>query len=77
MLVLTKVLILVWVEYGLGAWEQICIDLIRLSLNPCLGGIWSWSLKNRVEKCERQLIVLILVWVEYGLGVPRTAFLDP
>ena len=36
-------------------------------LNPCLGGIWSWSYGNYKFK-EAARRVLILVWVEYGLG---------
>ena len=37
------VLILLWVEYGLGALLGMP-RVMQSSLNPSLGGIWSWSL---------------------------------
>ena len=37
-----------------------------MSLNPSLGGIWSWRVKQNSPR--NKLIVLILLWVEYGLG---------
>ncbi len=55
-------------EYGLGhkpnssnckRWER--------SLNPCLGGIWSWTQWQVVPNRHRKS-ALILVRVEYGLG---------
>ena len=38
------VLILVWVEYGLGVINKYIKVMKKDSLNPCLGGIWSWSM---------------------------------
>ena len=37
------VLILVWVEYGLGGQDFYLLTEKWRGLNPCLGGIWSWS----------------------------------
>ena len=37
------VLILVWVEYGLGVMKKNFLLNAFSCLNPCLGGIWSWS----------------------------------
>ncbi len=46
-----EVLILVLVEYGLGATEmQSNVDTVK-SLNPCFGGIWSRRV-NFVYLCE-------------------------
>ena len=64
-----RVLILVWVEYGLGVYVDFTLVQIHLSLNPCLGGIWSWSTAGDSGAATAGN-VLILVWVEYGLGVP-------
>ena len=61
------VLILVWVEYGLGGKELIYSILRSICLNPCLGGIWSWSYTFQTSTVNLDT-VLILVWVEYGLG---------
>ena len=43
---LAVVLILVWVEYGLGDWYVLQVHNNKDSLNPCLGGIWSWRIQK-------------------------------
>ena len=62
------VLILLWVEYGLGAktiplFVVILIVLILLWVEYGLG-VHFWELYHLKAN------VLILLWVEYGLGVP-------
>ena len=43
------------------------LSAFMLSLNPSLGGIWSWS-SDETWEWLNEIIVLILLWVEYGLG---------
>ena len=48
LLLFTSVLILLWVEYGLGVGRKEAPCLRRQGLNPSLGGIWSWSTEKQV-----------------------------
>ena len=43
--------------------------ITSISLNPCLGGIWSWRVVAGAFASKQ--LVLILVWVEYGLGAQK------
>ena len=62
-----RVLILLWVEYGLGEFNKVenaaAIEvLILLWVEYGLGGLNGWD-------AGKSSLVLILLWVEYGLGV--------
>ena len=46
--------------------EYQLLGIYRISLNPSLGGIWSW--RSREIHILYESSVLILLWVEYGLG---------
>ena len=64
---LSKVLILVLVDVGLGRYASMLTSTISNGLNPCFSGCWSRT-GVILPVIGSILMVLILVLVDVGLG---------